>query len=143
MTCTFFGHKDTPWSVEPVLKEILTDLIKKQGVKNFLVGHHGNFDKMVLKTLKELKKEYAQIKIEVVLAYLTDSEVDCLTIYPEGLESVPKRYAISARNEWMTEKSQIVVTYVNRVFGGAAQFKELAKKKGKKIIELSEVGCGV
>jgi len=38
----------------------------------------------------------------------------------------------------MVENSQYVVTYVTRTFGGAAQFKELAIKKGKTVIEIAK-----
>jgi hypothetical protein len=59
------------------------------------------------------------------------------TVFPEGLEKIPPRFAISKRNRWMIEHSDYVVTYVRHSFGGAAQFKALAEKKGKKAIELA------
>ena len=59
-----------------------------------------------------------------------------LTILPEGIETVPPRFAISYRNKWMIEQSDYVITYVIHSWGGAAQFKELAEKKGKTVIEL-------
>ena len=55
------------------------------------------------------------------------------TVYPP-LESVPKRYAISRRNEWMVRESDIVVAYVIRGFGGAAKTLEFAQRKKKRII---------
>ena len=36
----------------------------------------------------------------------------------------------------MIEKSDYVVTYVHHSFGGAAQFKEIAEKKGKIVINI-------
>ena len=68
---------------------------------------------------------------------MTNKIDDCPTVYPEGLENVPKRFAIYARNKWMIEKSDFVVTCVNRSFGGAAQFKEFAIKRGKTVVELT------
>ena len=38
----------------------------------------------------------------------------------------------------MIEQADIVVTYVTHSFGGAAQFKEMAEKQGKTVIELIE-----
>lgn len=65
-------------------------------------------------------------------AYLPTKETQYKnTLYPEGLESVPLRFAISHRNKWMVEKSDYVIAYVNWNFGGAAQFYEMAKKKVK------------
>ena len=141
MVCTFFGHKDTPKEIEPILRSTLVDLIKNKNVTIFYVGNNGNFDLMVRHQLEELSKTYS-ITYSVVLAYLPTekNKYDNLsnTIYPEGIESAPKRFAISLRNKWMIEQSDIVVTYVTHNFGGAAQFKELAKKRRKIIIKLSE-----
>ena len=58
------------------------------------------------------------------------------SIYPEGLEKTPPRFAIYKRNLWMIEKSDIVVTYVKNV-GGAATFKEISEKKGKTVFNIT------
>ncbi len=137
MTCTFFGHKDTPIQIEPKLRRTLIELIENNDVRNFYIGNHGNFDRMVTKVLKELKITYPHISYTVVLAYLPTTKYDCDTVYPEGIENVPPRFAISYRNRYMIDKCNYVVTYVTRSFGGAVQFKELALKKGKLVIELS------
>ena len=94
---------------------------------------------MVRRQLEDLSQLYS-ITYSVVLAYLPTekNKYDNLknTIYPEGLETVPKRFAISWRNKWMIQQSDIVVTYVTHNFGGAAQFKEMADRQGKTIINL-------
>ena len=139
--CTFFGHKDTPQSIRPILNDTLTELIEKHGVDTFYVGYQGGFDSMVRKELKNLTEKYSHIKYSVVLAYLPKKrdEVDIAdysdTVYPDGLEVVPPRFVIDKRNLMMIEWSDIVVTYVCRS-GGAAKFKEIAEKKGKQIINL-------
>ena len=139
MTCTFFGHKDTPKETEPTLRSTLTDLIINKDVNVFYVGNNGNFDNMVSAILSELSLTYP-IKYYIVLAYLPKKETENTehTILPEGIETVLTRFAISYRNKWMIEKSDYVVTYVNHSWGGAAQFKELAEKKGKTVIELND-----
>ena len=141
MTATFFGHKDTPKEIEPTLRSTLIDLIENKNVTAFYVGNNGNFDTMVRRQLEDLSRIYP-ITYSVVLAYLPTekNKYDNLTntIYPEGLETVPKRFAISWRNKWMIQQSDIVVTYVTRDFGGAAQFKVLAERQCKIVIELSE-----
>ena len=141
MICTFFGHKDTPKEIEPTLRSTLIDLIENKNVNVFYVGNNGNFDTMVRRQLEDLSHTYP-ITYSVVLAYLPTekNKYDDLinTIYPEGIETVPKRFAISYRNKWMILQSDVVVTYVNHSFGGASQFKELAHRQGKLVIELSE-----
>ena len=141
MTVTFFGHKDTPREIEPTLRAALVDLIENHGATEFYVGNHGNFDTMVRRQLENLSQTYP-ITFNVVLAYLPTkkSEYDDFTntIIPEGIETIPKRFAISYRNKWMVEQSDVVVTYVTHSFGGAAQFKAMAERQGKTVIELSE-----
>lgn len=139
--CTFFGHRDCPQSVFPKLKEEIRKLIITNKVKCFYVGNHGAFDRYVHRALCELKKEYPAVEWYVVLAYLSKennkSEPYKNSLYPEGIESVPLRFAIGYRNKWMLNHSTFVITYVNRSFGGAAQFAALAERQGKSCIKLT------
>ncbi len=139
MTVTFFGHKDTPKEIEPTLRAALIDLIENYNATMFYVGNNGSFDTMVRRQLKELSQAYP-ITYSVVLAYLPTkkSEYDNFTntLLPEGIETVPKRFATSWRNKWMIQQSDVVVTYVTHNFGGAAQFKEMAERLNKYVIEV-------
>ena len=141
MTVTFFGHKDTPKEIEPTLRTTLVDLIENKNVTVFYVGKNGNFDIMVRRQLEDLSHTYP-ITYSIVLAYLPTKKSEyndyTNTILPDGIETAPKRFAISWRNKWMIEQADIVVTYVTHSFGGAAQFKELAERQGKTLIELIE-----
>ena len=58
------------------------------------------------------------------------------SVFPEGIESVPPRFAISWRNRWMLDHADVVVTYITHGWGGAAQFAELAEKRGKRMVKL-------
>ena len=143
MVCTFFGHRFVQDEIEPALMSTLTDLIEKHGVTLFYVGNHGGFDSMVCRALKKLAKSYS-IDYRIVLAYMpakksySDATDYSKSILPNGIETVPKRFAISFRNKWMILQSDYVVTYVTHSLGSsAAQFKAMAQKKGKTVIELS------
>ncbi len=139
MTCTFFGHRDTPPPVKPLLRQVIIELIEQRGVTRFFVGNQGNFDAMARSLLAELAQTYP-IRYDVVLAYLPKENNPSLdvshTILPDGFEAVPPRFAIDHRNRWMIEHSEIVVTYVRNPIGGAAKFKALAKRKGKTVVEV-------
>lgn len=136
-TVTFFGHRDTPKETEPALRLTLIDLIKNKNATVFYVGNHGNFDAMVRRQLGCLSKTYP-IKYYVVLAYMPgkNDKPDEHTILPEGIETVPRRFAINYRNKWMLNKSDIVLTYVTHNFGGAWEFKQMAEKNQKIVFEL-------
>ena len=141
--CTFFGHSNALRDLEPRIREAIERLIVEKQADCFYVGNNGSFDYMVHKVLRELATEYQHIRYSVVLAYMPQGKDELGifdysdTIYPEGLEDVHPRYAICKRNEWMIGQSDIVVTYVMHDYGGANRYKQLAKRKGKRIIELS------
>ena len=144
MACCFFGHKDVPLGLTEYLLPVLTDLIA-EGVDSFLVGTQGSFDSAILHTLRLLKQKYSHINYNVVLAYMPGaregwSAYDPMeTLYPEGLEAVHPRFAISWRNKWMVQESDVVVTYITHSWGGAAQFAELAERKQKQVINIASM----
>lgn len=143
MVCCFFGHKDIPSGLTERLFPVLTRLIA-EGVDSFLVGNQGGFDSTVLHTLRLLKEKYPHITYNVVLAYMPGNKEEWSayepmeTLYPEGLESVHPRYAISWRNKWMVQESDVVVCYVTHSWGGAAQYMEYARRKKKTVINIAD-----
>ena len=141
MTVTFFGNADAPDRIQAILETIVRELIWDKGAKQFYLGDRGNFDRISAEVLRKVKSENPEIKIETVIAYIPrkkQSEIGFDTIYPEGLENVPRKYTICKRNEWMLSQADCVVTYVRNPFGNAAKYKALAEKKGKRVIELCE-----
>lgn len=139
MICTFFGHKDTPETVKPLLRETIIDLIEKHGANKFYVGNNGHFDGMAASVLKELKEIYPNIEYHVVLAYLRNDgcKNEHPTEFPEGIESSPPKFAIDFRNKWMLNKADTVIAYITHGWGSAAKFAGQAKRKKKQIINLS------
>ena len=142
LSCTFFGHRDAPYDIEMPLRKILIDLITNQNVTMFYVGNQGAFDYIARMVLQSLQKEYTHIRSVVVLAYLPrdnqNEQNEVETLFPEGLELVPPKFAIDRRNKWMIAKADYVVTYVNRL-GGASRYKELADKQGKIVYNLADI----
>ena len=142
--CTFFGHRQCPSSIKPNLKNVLINLIEHQKVNVFYVGNQGSFDHMVYSVLRELSQQCSHITYAVVLAYLPPASKGELsqsqdytdTMYPEGIETVPKRFAIDWRNRWMLKQADYVVTYITHSWGGAAKFAEMAERSGKQIVNI-------
>ena len=137
MKITFCGHKEVLDSkcVEAWLRKVCSELIY-HGAKEFMLGGYGRFDFLCAEVLRDLKKQHPHIRLILVLPYLNSSMLTDgydETVYPP-LESVPKRFAISRRNEWMVCESDVVVAYVIRGFGGAAKTLEYARRKKKQIM---------
>ena len=139
-SCCFFGNRDAMDSIRSKLKEEIIRLIEEHGVNDYYVGNQGGFDSLVLSVMKELTVSYPQIRYSVVLAYLPDEKrtiPETNTIYPEGLERVPKRFCIARRNDWLIEHSRYVICYVAHITGGAAQFMEKARRKNRTVINIA------
>ncbi len=140
-TCCFFGHRDTPQEIKPKLINAIENLIINENVTEFYVGNHGNFDSMVATALHELKIKYPHVDYSVILAYMPTKKAENFeqkhpTLFPEGTESVPKRFAINFRNNWMIKNSTHAIVYINCTMGGAFKYYELAEKSDLKIIKL-------
>lgn len=143
MTVAFFGHKDTPESIYPLLVQEINRFVEQYSNLTFLVGTHGSFDRMVQRALCSVKDKYRHIGCYIVLAYLKtekkDSEQYALpTVFPEGLENVPLRYAISRRNEYMVSECDAVICYIEHDWGGAAKYVCRAVKSNKAVKNLYE-----
>ena len=141
MIVTFCGHSDVSdadsvrcWLEDEVRKAI------RDGVEMFLLGGYGAFDRMAAGVVRSLKAEYPHIQSILVLPYL-DRKVDSTgydgTTYPP-LETVPKRYAITHRNRWLVDNSDLVIAYVSHGWGGAATTLRYAFGKKKRIINYDE-----
>ena len=111
----FFGHRKCSEEIEPALISTIEDLIENKNVDMFYVGNHGDFDRLVRKNLKILKEKYHHINYAVVLAYMPiktneyNVEDYSDTIYLDGLETTPPKFAINNRNIWMINESNFVV----------------------------------
>lgn len=134
---TFCGHRDV--SQPDAVRAWLTDCVEaliQEGCTNFYLGGYGAFDNMAASVVWKFKEKYPGICSVLVIPYLNRkvniSHYD-MTTYPP-LENVPKRYAISRRNQWMIQAADVVVAYVRHSWGGAATTLEYAEKKKKRII---------
>lgn len=134
-----------------IISDELKDRIRKSIIDNintehitFYLGGYGAFDNACAHIVKMLKNEYPNIKSVFVTPYLNSTRLQDImssklydeSIYPD-LEKVPYRFAISKRNEYMTEHADLLICYVNTNYGGAYKTLMYAKSKKKRIINLA------
>ena len=142
--CTFFGHRDVSDNIKPQLTNVVRRLIEQDGVTKFYIGNHGNFDRLAKRVVQQLAEEYPYIRFSVVLSRLPQGEW-CRpqdgqnTVFPEEVAKAMPRYAILARNRWMLDRADVVVTYVTHSFGGSGRFKRLAEQKDKRVVNLPDL----
>ena len=137
MTVTFCGHRDVPEpeTVKAWLCKTVEDLIY-EGADRFLLGGYGQFDRLAAAVAQKQKERYPSIRSVLVLPYLDrkyDASLYDESIYPP-LEIVPRRFAISRRNEYMIDTADCVIAFVTHDFGGAYTSLCYAQRKHKRII---------
>lgn len=148
MRCATFGHSKRGVSEEETkrLTKLFVDLIQN-GTTEFLNGFYGDFDIICAKIIRQLKREFPFIKLIGVTAYnepkdaTRNNEIKktCDELEYPPLETVPKRFAITKRNEYMVDVADIIVFCVDVDFGGAYKTLEYAKTKNKEFINLGKL----
>ena len=144
-TVTFCGHSKISYNDINKIKEDLekeTEKLIKLGATEFLLGGYGMFDKLCAQVVRELKLDYPHIKSVLVIPYIDRDFNKCLydcSEYPP-LETVPKKFAILKRNEYMIKKSDAVIAYITHEYGGAFTTFEYAKKHGLNCINIYKNG---
>lgn len=101
-TCFFIGHRDAPETVRPLLDAAVERHITEYGVTEFVVGHYGRFDFMAAGAVRKAKERHPNVTLTLLLPYYPfdhDTSDYDRTYYPEGLEAVPKSFAIVRANE--------------------------------------------
>lgn len=150
LTVSLFGHRiiDDSQTVEQKLYELLR-IIMSRGDREveFLVGRNGDFDLIATSVIRRLKKEInaENVFLSLVLPYETAelrNNTEAFENYYDSIEiseaSADKnfKYAITARNRDMIDRSDTVVVYVKNQSGGAYQSLRYAEKNEKRIINL-------
>ncbi len=152
MIITFCGHSDFSGNSEyrHRLLSFLEERVAGQDVC-FYMGVNGGFDSFAYSVSKEYKKSHPSAKVIFVTPYISESyQKNHLEYYEErfdeiiypDLESVPPKFAISKRNEWLVQKADLVIAYVNHPCGGAYKTFSLAKKRGKELFNLGSLKTG-
>ena len=139
--CTFAGHREVyQANIADKLDEAISRIIKNDDCFRFLVGGMGDFDGMCSSAVRRAKRNYTnkQISLELILPYLTQELNENKSYYeisyddvvvPIELAGVHYKSAITKRNRWMVDKSDWMIAFVYRDFGGAYTSLRYAEKK--------------
>lgn len=144
MVIAFCGHADYTERINDEMKvlDFLETVLQGKDVY-FYLGEYGAFDAFAYKCAKRFKLKQPNAKLVFITPYL-DFNHKCFShigdefdeiIYPE-LEDVPLKFAISQRNKWIVNKSDLLICYIAHNYGGAYSMCTYAKKKNKKIYNI-------
>ena len=150
-TCCFTGHriiKITPELVQR-LKDTIIELIE-QGVTDFYDGGALGFDMLCAETVIELKAEYPDIKLHLLLPCPPEEQVKGwnkaqIARYNEILQAADSVTVLSEhytddcmkqRNKRLVELSDCCICYCTNPRSGTGQTVRMAREKGIDVINL-------
>ena len=115
-TCFFIGHRDAPESIYNRLVTVVERHISEYGVTDFVVGRYGNFDRLAARSVIEAKQHHSDITLTLLMPYYR-ADAEPLpdgfdgSLFPDGLETVPKRAAILRANQYMIHQCDYLIAY--------------------------------
>lgn len=125
---SFIGHRaiEHVRIVEKKIEAIVKELIKTKEFVEFYIGRNGEFDILVASIIKRVQRDYGKENSSLILvipysvADMEDLEKYYDEVwYPDELYGVHFKSAITKRNEWFVDHSDLLVAYVTKEFGGA------------------------
>ena len=134
-TCFLIGHRDSPETLRPLLEDAVERHITEYGVTEFVAGHYGRFDYMAAGAVKAAKARHSEIRLVLLLPYYPfpyDTSDYDNTYYPEGMESVPKPFAIVRANKHMIRTSEYLICYNTGLVGKTSDFVDMALRREAK-----------
>ena len=129
--CFFIGHRDAPASLYQRISTEVERHIKEYGVTEFVVCHYGSFDRMAARAIRENKRQHPEIALTLLLPYY-QSDISKYgrfdgAIYPPGMETTPKRFAIIRANRYMIAHCDYLITYAWHIGSNTRDFIEYAQ----------------
>ena len=125
------GHRDFSEhiSIEKILPRVFENIL----------------DVFTASIIKRFQKKAGQERCEMtlVLPYTVSNIEDYQRYYDNitiPIKSHPKA-AITDRNKWMVENSDLILVFVKKSHGGAYEAMRYADKLGKRVINLAELDC--
>lgn len=136
--CFMIGHRDTPAEIYSHLQYEVERHITQFGVTEFIVGHYGNFDCLAAKAIRAAKQKYPHIILSLLLPYhpcesfVEDQNNFDTLFYPEGMETVPRRYAIPTANRYAIQYADYLIAFVQHPASNSEKLVRYAHSLEKK-----------
>lgn len=144
-SCFFIGHREADERLLPTLTAAIDRMVTEEQVSLFYIGGYGGFDRIAATAVKRMKLQHPEITLILVLPYHpAERPIETPygfdgTYYPEGLEKVPRRYAIVRANEIMAKQSDWLISYVRHGASNSRRILEYAQKQGTACININDL----
>ena len=150
--CCFTGHRNLPQWEENSMRQKLQAVIREfaiAGIRTYCAGGAMGFDTLAEQVVLELKKEFPQIRLVLVLPCRQQEKywpARDKAVYQNILHQADEviyvseeytRGCMHKRNRRLVEMSTICVTNLSKPTGGTAYTAAYAAKKGLSIINIA------
>ncbi|MBO5010087.1 MAG: hypothetical protein J6D20_05260 [Clostridia bacterium] len=136
-----YGYND----LEDKLEEIAINAMREHYYVDFYVGRNGDFDISAASAVKRAQKRYGNHNSSLILVqpYPMSDDNDYKSFYDEIIYPVEKgvhfKQAITMRNRWMIENSDLFICFVSDENNGdATKALKYATKIGAEIINMAD-----
>ncbi len=152
LVCAFTGHREIP---EGDFKRLFdftkktVDILISRGVTEFISGGASGYDLMCAEIVLEAKK-YADIKLSLAIpckgqeryySFRDKKRYEYISEKADEIIVLSEHYykgCMHVRNRYMVNKSDFIISYCVKDYGGTYYTKSYAEKEGKFVIE-----CGL
>lgn len=134
-SCFFIGHREASEKIYSTLYAAVEQHIVEYGVTEFIVGHYGGFDRLAASAVKEAKRFYPEVRLILLLPYhpieqpIPAPDGFDGTLYPPGMESVPRKIAIVRANRYVVDHVDYLIAYAWHPASNARDLVEYAQKR--------------
>lgn len=131
--CFFIGHRDAPESIYDRLLAAIERYIVEYGVTDFVVGKYGSFDHLAARAVIKAKQRYPGVTLTLLMPYYR-ANADPLpdgfdgSLFPDGLETVPKRAAILRANQYIIHHCDNMIVYDTGRIGNTRKLVSSARR---------------
>lgn len=146
--CCFAGHRFASHSLLQEITLAVEDIVRDSEDIEFYSDGMGQFDKLCVQAVREIKKRYPEKEICLFLVlpsyqyapgndelrYMRNLFDDIFVC--DASDSSHYKSMIGKRNRWMVEQSDAMIAYVLHESGGAYTSLKFARKKGLRIIRV-------
>lgn len=143
-TCFLVGHRNTPTQVYDSLEKEIERHITEYGVKNFLVGCHGEFDRIATMVLRTIKRKYPKVILTQLLPFhpiefpVERPEWFDLAYHPMQMSEIPLVKRLHEMDALAIELSEYMIAYAHESASRAGVVVKRAMKNGLNITILPQ-----
>ena len=153
ITCCFTGHRKLPKDNYPTIKSNLRIAVVnyiEKGYRFFETGGALGFDTLAAQTILELKENYSQIKLILILPCITQTkswlkddiyEYERIKELADEVIYTSKEYTkgcMHIRNRYLVDHSSLCICYLTESKGGTAYTVKYAESKGVRVINIAK-----